>query len=92
MSEESRSPVHAAVQQSINAERSEGHVVTGWVCVVESMAPDGERWLSRLSSDASGERRLPRWTEQGLLHNGLHGNGEEGWNEPADGADGGDGG
>lgn len=83
MSEETaRSAIHGVAQRSINIDRpndEQDHVVTGWVCIVESMGPDGERWLSRLSSDASGERRLSRWTEQGLLHNGLHGDGEEGW-------------
>ncbi len=60
---------------------AQGNVVTGWVCIAESMGPDGQKWLSRLSSDASGDRRLPRWTEQGLLHNGLHGDGVSGWDD-----------
>lgn len=85
MSEENaRSPIHAAVQEALHhdsAEGGQGNVVTGWTCIVESMAPDGQKWLHRLSSDASGERRLPRWIEQGLLHNGLHGDGQDGWDE-----------
>ncbi len=75
-----RAPIHSAIQASLNADEGmPGTVVTGWVCVAESMTADGQRWLSRVSSDASGERALPRWTEQGLLHNGLHGDGSEGW-------------
>ncbi len=80
-----RQPIHTAVQHALNAdEESAGSVVTGWVCVAESMAPDGRKWLSRVSSDASGERRLPRWTEQGLLHNALHGDGDDGWDVNGD--------
>ena len=75
-----RSPIHAAVQRAMNVDDAVGeNVVTGWVCVAESMDKDGRRWQSRVSSDASGERRLPRWTEQGMLHNALHGDGDDGW-------------
>ena len=80
--QDSRSGLHAAVQAALHHELAgdvQGNLVIGWVCIAESMGPDGSKWLSRLSSDASGERRLPRWTEQGLLHNGLHGDGDEGW-------------
>jgi hypothetical protein len=86
--ETARSPIHFAIQAAINCDREpasdDDHVVIGWVCVVESMTPDGGRWLSRLSADASGERRLARWTEQGLLHNGLYGDGDVGWQESDD--------
>jgi hypothetical protein len=84
-----RSPIHAAVQAAMNhdlARGAQGNVVTGWVCIAESMDPDGRKWLSRISSDASGEQRLPRWTEQGLLHNGLYGNGDDGWDDDDDDA------
>ncbi len=67
-----------------NGEDAAGSVVTGWVCVCESMDREGNKWLSLLSSDASGERRLPRWTEQGLMHNALHGDGSDGWDSNAD--------
>jgi hypothetical protein len=75
-----RGPIHSGVRESLAIDHGEdgeaAHVITGWVCIVESMSPSGERWLHRISSDASGERRLPRWAEQGLLYNCLH---DEGW-------------
>lgn len=77
-----RGPIHAAVRESMAIDADElgeaAHVITGWLCIVESMAPGGARWLRRISSDASGERSLPRWAEQGLLYNCLH---DEGWGE-----------
>ena len=41
-------------------------VVTGWVLIAEWQGTDGNRWLSKVSSDASGDRGLPSWTERGL--------------------------
>jgi hypothetical protein len=61
---------------------AQGNVVTGWVCICESMGPDGQRWLSKLSSDASGDARLATWAEQGLLWNALYAGG---WDEDDDG-------
>lgn len=81
---EVRQPIHAAVQEAMSKGHADGAILTGWVCIAESMDTKGIRSLSMVSADASGDRRLPRWTEQGLLHNGLHGDGQEGWDHGDD--------
>ncbi|MBI3936434.1 MAG: hypothetical protein HY323_05610 [Betaproteobacteria bacterium] len=69
-----RTPVaflHDAVQEAVRLDsRVEGNYVTGWVCVAESIAPTGKRWLTRMSS-SDGEEELPAWTRAGLLHDAL---------------------
>lgn len=72
--------VQATLQQTMHdddAREVHGNVVTGWVVVAESMAPDGRRWLSRMSGGPGGEP-LPEWTSEGLLHNALYGGGWDG--------------
>ncbi len=72
MSEEtSRSILNRAIQESCRNEEEDGHLVTAWVCVIETVGPNGSRWLARLSCGGSGEDGLPRWTERGLLHHAL---------------------
>jgi hypothetical protein len=46
-------------------------LLVGWCVVAEWMAPDGNRWLSFLGTDARGEP-APTWQAQGYLHNALH--------------------
>lgn len=43
-------------------------IVTGWVLVAEWQGSDGNRWLSKLSSTATGDRGLPSWTEHGYCN------------------------
>lgn len=47
-----------------------GAVLLGFVTVVEWMAPDGKRGLSRVDGDALNNG-LPEWTREGYLHNAL---------------------
>lgn len=80
--DDSRKLIGEAVQQALHTEQAgeaQGNFVTGWVLVAESMAPDGRRWLSRVSADASFEN-LTSWAQQGLLHNALH---DDGWDDDA---------
>lgn len=71
--ENTRSVLHAAVssvtpfdEEEADDEMPDAGVVVGWVIVAEWQGSDGQRWLSKVSADATGERRLPDWTERGL--------------------------
>lgn len=69
--------LHAAIQESLHSEdaaEAQGNVITGWVVVAESMAPDGQRWLSRIDGGPGGGR-LTEWQLDGFLHNALYGGG-----------------
>lgn len=48
---------------------SGGAVVYGYALVVEWSAPDGERWLSSVSSDPTGKQELPEWQKTGYYYN-----------------------
>lgn len=75
-----RQIIGEAVQRALHEGSSDdiaGNVVTGWVLIAESMGPDGERWLSRVSGGAAGGAP-PTWTAQGWLFNALH---ERGWTD-----------
>lgn len=64
-----RQRLHEAVAVEIPLEADSGEgvaVVTGWVLIAEWQGTDGDRWLSKVSSDATGDRGLPSWTERGL--------------------------
>jgi hypothetical protein len=73
--DDARAQIHSAVSAvtpfddtDASDEMPDAGVVTGWVMVAEWQGTDGNRWLSKLSSDASGERRLPQWVERGFCH------------------------
>lgn len=75
--------LQAAIQDALHHEDAagaQGNVVTGWVIVAESMDVDGKRWLSR-HDGGPGDRRLPIWQAQGLLHNALF---SDGWTDEGD--------
>lgn len=76
---EHRAELHGALQRALHDEdagQAQGNLVTGWVVVVESMDPDGRRWLSRIDGGPGGDA-LPEWHRQGLLFNALHSGGWE---------------
>lgn len=61
-----RLAIHAAVSDSLTAETSfEGHILSGWVLLYETVGPDGERGMHARSGDAHGETDLPPWTAEG---------------------------
>ena len=62
-----------AIENPFEAEdEPDAAVVTGWVLIAEWQGVDGNRWLSKVSSDASGDRGLPSWTERGLCSEIVH--------------------
>lgn len=72
---DSRDLIHAAIEEACPFNDCDGGddvpdsgVVTGWVLVAEWQGTDGNRWLSKVSGDASGSRALPQWTERGLCY------------------------
>lgn len=68
-----REHLHESLQHTISLDENspEGAMLVGWVSVAEWMAPDGGRWLSRMTGAADGEP-LSTWQRQGYLHNALH--------------------
>lgn len=54
-----------------NGDETQKGLVIGWLVIAESLAPDGERWLSTFSGGA-GDQHLPRWQVQGYAHSLLH--------------------
>lgn len=86
-----RQHLHNAIQESVGLELDEndqsdqdhgqlhGAMLLGWVVVAEWMAPDGDRWLSRLSGTPQ-DRDAAEWQIQGYLTNAL----EPGWDRPPD--------
>lgn len=50
------------------ADGPDAGIVTGWILIAEWQGSDGNRWLSKLSADATGDRGLPSWTERGLCN------------------------
>lgn len=71
--EQLRERLHRSIQENLHDSDSVGgNVVTGWVVVAESLAPNGERWLSRIDGGPGGNR-LAEWQREGFLHNALHG-------------------
>lgn len=53
----------------------EDAVLVGFLVVAEWAAPDGERWISKNSGDAS--ETLPSWRERGYAAEVVHGLGWE---------------
>ena len=83
---ERKAVIRTALQQEGQSRDSalENAVLTKYAGVVEWMAPDGERWLSIVSGDASDEDAgLQRWDVQGMFFNVLH---DPAWH-PEDGDD-----
>ena len=77
---ESRPPIRHALQEALHmdeASEAQGNLITRWVVVAESMAPDGRRWLSRVSGDAADEG-LSEWDARMLCTEGAR---DEGWND-----------
>ncbi len=68
-----REHLHGAIQGTIaiDEELPEGTVLTGWVTVAEWMAPNGDRWLSRVDGGPIPDKGLPAWQSQGYLYNAL---------------------
>lgn len=61
-----RRAIHAAISDSLDEETSfEGHILSGWVLILETVGPNGERGMVTRSSDASGDLELPPWTSEG---------------------------
>lgn len=67
-----RQHLHDSIQATIalDEELPEGAMLLGWVTVAEWMAPDGNRWLSRIDGNAQ-VNACPSWQTQGYLHNAL---------------------
>jgi len=58
-----REQVYELVQSSVSGDEDlEGAVLLGFLIVAEWQAPDGNRWLSKVSGDSS--RELPAWRER----------------------------
>lgn len=68
-----RNHLHDNIQHTVSLDEDipEGALLIGWIVIAEWMAPDGDRWLSRIDGGASS-RALPAWQTQGYLHNSLH--------------------
>lgn len=68
-----RDHLHQAIQATAHDQPDiDGSVLLGWVTIAEWVAPDGNRWLSRISSNATGDREAADWQLQGYLHNALN--------------------
>lgn len=58
-----REILYEAIQSSINERDDlEGSVLLGFAIIAEWQAPDGHKWLTKLSGDMFGE--LPPWRER----------------------------
>lgn len=71
-SEAARAQIHKAVAATREDEMAEAVLISA-VVVAEWIAPDGERWISRIATTDGGERTPPLWTAEGLLHHALYG-------------------
>ena len=69
--QEDQERVQAALQACTPREDGvgpdDGALVVGWVVLCEWVAPDGERWLTKLTNP-----NCTIWQQQGYLHNGLN--------------------
>lgn len=66
-----RQAVNDVLQEHAMEVDGERSLLMGWCCVVEWVAPDGNRWLSYLATDARCEP-APTWQSHGYLHNALN--------------------
>ena len=63
-----RETLHETIQATAAADDNlADSVLLGFLVVGEWQAPDGDRWLSKVSGDASG-RELSPWRERGFGH------------------------
>lgn len=72
-SKTARSQLHQAISDvtpfgDSDEEMPDGGVLTGWVLVAEWQGTDGNRWLSKLSGTAMGDKGLPLWHERGFCN------------------------
>ena len=67
-----RTHLHDAVQHTVSLDEDlpEGAMLMGWLTIAEWMAPDGNRWLSKIDGNTNSES-MPPWQAQGYLHNAL---------------------
>lgn len=71
MVEGAREALHAAVSAASpwsdedEVDVPDAGVVVGWVLIAEWQGDDGNRWLSKMSSNAMGDKGLPSWHERG---------------------------
>lgn len=61
----------AAVEFTDDDDNKQAGIVVGWVVIAETLAPDGEMWLSKFTGDAADEP-LARWRVHGYAHSVLH--------------------
>ncbi len=61
-----RRAIHAAITDSVTDDTElEGHILSGWVLVFETVGQDGVRGMHACSGDATGDSDLPPWTAEG---------------------------
>lgn len=63
----------AALAAIMEPHEVEGAMLVGGVAVLEYVAPDGRRWLSRIGMGDPVGGRCPTWQQNGYLHEALYG-------------------
>lgn len=53
-------------------ELPDGGVLTGWIVIAEWQGTDGNRWLSKISGNATADKGLPCWHERGFCNEVVH--------------------
>lgn len=69
--EQRRKAIHELLTELALQVEGESALLLGWAIVVEWVAPNNDRWLTCLATDARGEP-APTWQMQGYFHNALH--------------------
>ena len=73
-----RDYLHRSIQDTTTLDDSDpddnldGAILLGWVTVAEWMHPTGDRWLSMISANTTGDQQAPDWVVQGYLHHALY--------------------
>ena len=72
-----RDYLHRSIQDTTTLDDNPGDSLNGahlmgWVVIAEWMDPNGERWISMGSADATGEDRAADWQVKGYLTHALH--------------------
>lgn len=67
-----RKRIHDAIADIIREEDLNEGVLAGWVLVFESAHLDGDRSLTVITADATGDRRISPWIGEGFLHHVAH--------------------